>query len=39
MIMEHSDGYEGYDENEILNDHMVIIDCLNQVIALVQVQT
>jgi hypothetical protein len=30
--MEHSDGY---DENEMLNDHMVIIDYLNQVIALV----
>jgi hypothetical protein len=39
MIMEYSDGYEGYDENEMLNDHMVIIDCLNQVIAPVQVQT
>jgi hypothetical protein len=37
--MKHSDGYEGYDENEMLNDHMVIIDCLNQVFALVQVQT
>jgi hypothetical protein len=32
MIMEHSNGY---DENEMLNDNMVIIDCLNQVIALV----
>jgi hypothetical protein len=32
MIMEHSDGY---DEMEILNDHMVIIDCLNHMIALV----
>jgi hypothetical protein len=39
MIMEYSDGYEGYDENEMLNDHMVIIDYLNQVIAPVQVQT
>jgi hypothetical protein len=39
MIMENSDGCEGYDENEMLNGHMVIIDCLNQVIALVQVQT
>jgi hypothetical protein len=37
--MEHSDGYEDYDENEMLNDHMVIVDCLNQVIALVQLQT
>jgi hypothetical protein len=35
MFMEHSDDYEGYDENEMLNDHMVIIDRLNQVIALV----
>jgi hypothetical protein len=35
MIMEHSDGYDGYDENEMPNDHIVIIDCPNQVIALV----
>jgi hypothetical protein len=39
MFMEHSHGYDGYDENEMLNDHMVIIDCLNQVIALEQMQT
>jgi hypothetical protein len=31
MFMEHSDGY---DENEMLNDHMIVIDGLNQVIAL-----
>jgi hypothetical protein len=32
MLVEHSDGY---DKIEMVNDHMVIIDCLNQVIALV----
>jgi hypothetical protein len=33
--MERSDGYNGYDEMEMLNDHMVIFDCLNHMIALV----